>query len=108
MEQYQVFEAAAKYTEDSIESCCKLVEFIQKRQQIENEYSRSLRNNFSTLLFKLPEANLFCIGKLCKSISLTPFNQHLQPKRGWFSSLFSRKKKAIENSVAAVDPMNST
>lgn len=45
MEQYQVFEAAAKYTQDSIESCQQLVQFLRRRQQIEEEYAKSLRKH---------------------------------------------------------------
>lgn len=38
----QSLNLAFKYTEESIEKCRQLAEFLRKRQEIEDEYAKSL------------------------------------------------------------------
>lgn len=38
----QSLNLAFKYTEESIEKCRQLAEFLKKRQEIEDEYAKSL------------------------------------------------------------------
>lgn len=46
MEQQQAFQSVATYTQDSIQRCQHLAEFIKKRQAIEEDYARALRKPF--------------------------------------------------------------
>lgn len=94
MDQHSVFSGAAKYTADSIQRCQHLAEFIKKRQAIEEEYARALR-------------------KLCKSVSLTPF-QRPPPltmdgegaRRGWSNWWPWRRAKGqrVQSGMVSEDP----
>lgn len=93
MEQEQAFISVSSYTGGSIRRCHHLAEFIKKRQLIEEEYARSLR--MTRYLH-----NLTFIGKLCKSVSLTPLQQQQNSKKN-FSLFFWRK---VQDSDKSVDP----
>ena len=82
---------AFKYTEDSVEKCRQLADFLRKRQEIEDEYAKSLSKN------ALLEGSLFsliCVGKLCKSVSLKPLK-----KQSWFSRKSAGKSDEAEEEV---------
>ena len=52
----QSLNLAFKYTEESIEKCRQLAEFLKKRQEIEDEYAKSLSKQSitpETILTKL-------------------------------------------------------
>lgn len=41
----QSLNLAFKYTEESVEKCKQLADFLKKRQEIEDEYAKSLSKN---------------------------------------------------------------
>lgn len=82
MDQQKSFEEASKYTGASIERCNQLAAFMKKRLAIEEDYAKSLSKHF-------PIGIIMLLGKLCKSVSLTPMQkkqaQHGKGS-GWFWS----------------------
>lgn len=79
----QSLNLAFKYTEESVEKCKQLSEFLKKRQEIEDEYAKSLSKRAESYAF-----TEFFVGKLCKSVSLKPLK-----KQGWFSRKTSSKSE---------------
>lgn len=82
----QSLNLAFKYTEESVEKCKQLAEFLKKRQEIEDEYAKSLRKHIKTEKGISKFNFLYKLGKLCKSVSLKPLK-----KQGWFSRKTSNK-----------------
>ena len=87
----QSLNLAFKYTEESVEKCKQLADFLKKRQEIEDEYAKSLSKKTN----KLDNFNNFNkIGKLCKSVSLKPLK-----KQNWFFRKTSNKSDDGEEEI---------
>ncbi len=106
MEQQYAFNGACKYVADSVDRCRQMAQFIKKRQAIEDEYAKSLRKPPGRLGLAHPAHDLMLLasraGKLCKSISLAPFQEE---KSSWF---FSRAKKADPSEGGAHEDVSKT
>ncbi len=87
----QSLNLAFKYTEESVEKCRQLADFLKKRQEIEDEYAKSLSKK---IINNVLVSNLGFVGKLCKSVSLKPLK-----KQGWFSRKTSSKTDEGEEEV---------
>lgn len=104
------FEGATKYTAESLGKCHQLADFIRKRQEIEEQYAKALRmTGESDRLGSVRRTDRHLlsarIGKLCKSVSLTPLQPPPSSGRRWFWRRRSGNGQAADSPSACSTPL---